>query len=188
MKTNQKQLKLIQYGLRPSTVTNLSESQVNSLYKRLNESKEDYCDACDRVKSECVCDKKTETKEQKGTVSVKGADVNKIKTLTDQGINVQVTETEMYEDDGSELDYNVGDTQDPIQKGPTGDGDPNSIQEKEIMEKFESKKQQKYFFAKCGDGKLKNKRNGVKWQKNSLTKPISKSYLKRKNKKLKKVV
>jgi len=62
MKTNQKQLKLIQYGLRPSTVTNLSESQVNSLYKRLNESKEDYCDACDRVKSECVCNKKTETK------------------------------------------------------------------------------------------------------------------------------
>ena len=162
MKTNQKQLKLIQYGLRPSTVTNLSESQVNSLYKRLNESKEDYCDACDRVKSECVCDKKTETKEQKGTVSVKGADVNKIKTLTDQGINVQVTETEMYEDDGSGLDYNVGDTQDPIQKGPTGDGDPNSIQEKEIMEKFESKKQQKYFFAKCGDGKTKEQKKWCK--------------------------
>ncbi len=144
MKTNQKQLKLIQYGLRPSTVTNLSESQIESLYKRLNESKEDYCDSCDRVKSKCVCGKKTETKEQKGTVSVKGADVNKIKTLTDQGINVQVTETEMTEDNGSELDYNLGDTQDPIQKGPTGDGDPNSIQEKEIMEKFESKKQQKY--------------------------------------------
>jgi hypothetical protein len=162
MKTNQKQLKLIQYGLRPSTVTNLSESQVNSLYKRLNESKEDYCDACGRFKSECVCNKKTETKEQKGTVSVKGADVNKIKTLTDQGINVQVTETEMYEDDGSELDYNVGDTQDPIQKGPTGDGDPNSIQEKEIMEKFESKKQQKYFFAKCGDGKTKEQKKWCK--------------------------
>jgi len=162
MKTNQKQLKLIQYGLRPSTVTNLSESQIESLYKRLNESKEDYCDSCDRVKSKCVCGKKTETKEQKGTVSVKGADVNKIKTLTDQGINVQVTETEMTEDNGSELDYNLGDTQDPIQKGPTGDGDPNSIQEKEIMEKFESKKQQKYFFAKCGDGKTKEQKKWCK--------------------------
>ena len=39
MKTNQKQLRLIQHGLRPSTVTNLSESQVNSLYRRLTESK-----------------------------------------------------------------------------------------------------------------------------------------------------
>jgi len=44
MKTNQKQLKLIQYGLRPSTVTNLSESQVNSLFRRLTESKGDKCD------------------------------------------------------------------------------------------------------------------------------------------------
>jgi hypothetical protein len=171
MKTNQKQLKLIQYGLRPSTVTNLSESQVNSLFRRLTESKGDKCGCgCDKETCTCgpdckKCDcgrKKVETKEQKGTVIVKGPDVNKIKTLTDQGINVQVTETEMLEDDGSELDYNLGDTQDPTQKGPTGDGDPNSIQEKEIMEKFESKKQQKYFFAKCGDGKTKEQKKWCK--------------------------
>jgi hypothetical protein len=56
-----------------------------------------------------------------------------------------------------------GDTQDPIQKGPTGDGDPDSLQEyKNLAEKFESKKQQKYFFAKCGDGKTKEQKKWCK--------------------------
>ena len=41
MKTNQKQLKLIQHGLKASTVTRLSESQVDILFNRLNESKKE---------------------------------------------------------------------------------------------------------------------------------------------------
>ena len=36
------------------------------------------------------------------------------------------------------------------------------MQENEIGEKFESKKQQKYFFAKCGDGKTKEQKKGCK--------------------------
>jgi hypothetical protein len=36
------------------------------------------------------------------------------------------------------------------------------IEEKEIDEKFESKKQQKYFFAKCGDGKTKEQKKWCK--------------------------
>ena len=36
------------------------------------------------------------------------------------------------------------------------------FEEKEIDEKFESKKQQKYFFAKCGDGKTKEQKKWCK--------------------------
>jgi hypothetical protein len=36
------------------------------------------------------------------------------------------------------------------------------MEEKEIDEKFESKKQQKYFFAKCGDGKTKEQKKWCK--------------------------
>jgi len=37
-----------------------------------------------------------------------------------------------------------------------------ALQSKEVTEKFESKKQQKYFFAKCGDGKTKEQKKWCK--------------------------
>ena len=182
MKTNQKQLKLIQYGLRPSTVTNLSESQVNSLFRRLTESKEEYCDACDRVKSKCVCGEKKETKEQVTSVTEPQKQSFKIgpsggnlpnnpsgkgyqfKKNTDGTMTATPMESEMTEDMDAQMDWLMkGKTQDPVQTGPTGDGDEDSIQEeKDLMEKFESKKQQKYFFAKCGDGKTKEQKKWCK--------------------------
>jgi hypothetical protein len=140
MKTNQKQLKLIKYGLKPSTVTNLSESQVNTLFKKLLESK----------------------KENKEQIVVK--DPKKALDMQKMDPNAKIEVTETDEEMGSELDYNFGDTQDPVQKGPTGDDDLDSIQEeiKRLTEKFESKKQQKYFFAKCGDGKTKEEKKWCK--------------------------
>jgi hypothetical protein len=164
MKANQKQLKLIKYGLKPSTVTNLSESQVNTLFKKLLESK------------------KEESKEQVTTVTEPAKPSFKIgpsggnipnnptgkgyqfKKNTDGTMTATPMESEVTEDNGSELDYNLGDTQDPKQKGPTGDGELDSIQEeiKRLTEKFESKKQQKYFFAKCGDGKTKEQKKWCK--------------------------
>jgi hypothetical protein len=163
MKTSQKQSQLIKDGLKPSTVTNLSESQVNLLFKKLLESKK-------------------ETKEQITTVTEPAKPSYKIgssggnlpnnpsgkgyqfKKNTDGTMTAIPMESEMSEDIGSELDYNVGDTQDPIQQGPTGDDDLDSIQEeiKRLTEKFESKKQQKYFFAKCGDGKTKEQKKWCK--------------------------
>ena len=154
MKTNQKQLKLIQYGLKPSTVTSLNESQVNSLYKKLLESK-----------------KETKEQTQVTTQVYDSKDKNQMSKLNQmlkdptklQGQNIQVKETEMSEDMDSQMDWLMrGKTQDVVQTGPTGDGDPDSIQEKEMMEAFESKKQQKYFFAKCGDGKTKEQKKWCK--------------------------
>jgi len=169
MKTNQKQLKLIQHGLRPSTVTNLSESQVNSLYRRLTESKSKKCGCgCDKETCTCgpdckKCDcgrQKKETKEDTNEkVMVSGKNTAEVEKLKQTG-----TTFEVYEDTDSEMEWLMkGDTQDPIQKGPTGDGDPDSLQEyKNLAEKFESKKQQKYFFAKCGDGKTKEQKKWCK--------------------------
>ena len=45
---------------------------------------------------------------------------------------------------------------------PVGGGKFVANEEKEIDEKFESKKQQKYFFAKCGDGKTKEQKKWCK--------------------------
>jgi hypothetical protein len=146
MKANQKQLKLIKYGLKPSTVTNLSESQVNTLFKKLLESK------------------KEESKEQ---IVVKDPKKALEMQKMDPNAKIEVTETdeEMTEDMDAEINMAMsGITQDPKQKGPTGDGKLDSIQEeiKRLTEKFESKKQQKYFFAKCGDGKTKEQKKWCK--------------------------
>ena len=169
MKTNQKQLRLIQHGLRPSTVTNLSESQVNSLYRRLTESKSKKCGCgCDKETCTCgpdckKCDcgrQKKETKEDTNEkVMVSGKNPDEVEKLKQTDATFEV-----YEDTDSEMEWLMkGDTQDPIQKGPTGDGDPDSLQEyKNLAEKFESKKQQKYFFAKCGDGKTKEQKKWCK--------------------------
>lgn len=145
MKTNQKQLKLIQYGLKPSTVTNLSESQVNTLYKKLLESN-------------------GETNEKVMVSSKNQAEIDKLK---------QTGSTfEVYEDEEDPMDFEKGErTQDPHQVGPDSDdgfknyGDGTGELEEEykrLMEKFESKKQQKYFFAKCGDGKTKEQKKWCK--------------------------
>lgn len=147
MKNNQKKLHLIKYGIKPSIVSNLTESQVNSLFSRLTESKKET---------------KEDTNEK---VMVSGKNQAEIDKLKQTGATFEV-----YEDMDSQMDWLMrGKTQDVPQTGPTGDGDPDSIQEKEMMEefknlyeKFESKKQQRYFFAKCGDGKTKEQKKWCK--------------------------
>jgi hypothetical protein len=79
-----------------------------------------------------------------------GADIGNVNVKTDA--NGNVIATEMTEDDT----LNV--VQDP---DATEDG-MGMFEEKEIDEKFESKKQQKYFFAKCGDGKTKEQKKWCK--------------------------
>jgi hypothetical protein len=75
----------------------------------------------------------------------------------DPNANVQLTtETEVDKDDENKGKV----SQSPVQvQGPDGMGDDSDI---ELQEKFESKKQQKYFFAKCGDGKTKEQKKWCK--------------------------
>ena len=138
MNTNQKKLKLIGHGLKASTLNKLTEGQVDALFSKLQEQV-------------------TTTTKQVKTITVPqniakstGADIGNVNVKTDA--NGNVIATEMTEDDT----LNV--VQDP---DATKDG-MGMFEEKEIDEKFESKKQQKYFFAKCGDGKTKEQKKWCK--------------------------
>lgn len=164
MKTNQKKLKLIQYGLKPSTVTRLDESQVNILFNRLTESKKETKEQASAPTGTTQNVTKTVMKLNPNTeVSVNGSVVS-----NKGGVTTITKEGEMVEDMDSEMDWLMkGDTQDPEQE-PSSDGtddergDSELDEYKTLAEKFESKKQQRYFFAKCGDGKTKEQKKWCK--------------------------
>lgn len=138
MNTNQKKLKLIGYGLRPSTLENLTESQVNLLFGKLQEQVTPV--------SEPV---KTGYK-----VGDKGGNL----PATPKGYNVKKNPDGTFMATPNEQDDTLDVVQDP---DASADG-MGMMEEKEIDEKFESKKQQKFFFAKCGDGKTKEQKKWCK--------------------------
>jgi hypothetical protein len=138
MNTNQKKLKLVKEGIKTSTLNKMTDSQIDVLFSKLQEQV-------------------TTTTKQVKTITVPqniakstGADIGNVNVKTDE--NGNVVATEMTEDDT----LNV--VQDP---DATEDG-MGMFEEKEIDEKFESKKQQKLFFAKCGDGKTKEQKKWCK--------------------------
>lgn len=151
MKNNKKILSLLNHGFKGSLLNNLNETQIDSLYIRLVENKKET-----KEQTQVVTQVFDPTKpDQKAKLNQMLKDPAKL-----QGQNIEVKETE---DEESDINWELtGHDQEPIQKGPTGDGDPDSIQEKELMEKFASQKQQKYFFAKCGNGKTKEEKKWCK--------------------------
>jgi len=118
MKINEKILQLVKNGFKATRLTTLSESQINTLHKRLVESKK-------------------ETKEETQIVTKRfdknnPADIGKLNQMLKNPDTLKNQNVEVKE------------------------GDP------ELSEKFESKKQQKYFFAKCGEGKTKEQKKWCK--------------------------
>lgn len=118
MKINEKILQLVKNGLKATMLTTLSESQINTLHRRLVESKKVTNEETQVVTKRF--DKNNPSDVAKLNQMLKTPD-----TLKNQ--NVEVKEGEQ-----------------------------------EVDEKFESKKQQKYFFAKCGDGKTKEQKKWCK--------------------------
>ena len=117
---NSKLVKLLHEGFSITTLENLNEKQLNVLYRKITEDKGSVRMPADK------------------------ADPAKLKALTDQGINV-----EMSEDMEDPMDFEKGKrTQDPKQVGPDtddgqdeyGDGMPA---ESSLQEKAVSKQQQK---------------------------------------------
>ena len=117
---NSKLVKLLHEGFSMTTLENLNEKQLNVLYRKITEDKGSVRMPADK------------------------ADPAKLKALTDQGINV-----EMSEDMEDPMDFEKGKrTQDPKQVGPNtddgqdeyGDGMPA---ESSLQEKAVSKQQQK---------------------------------------------
>ena len=128
MKTKQKMLKLMEYGLKPKTLSDLSESQINSLYLRLLETKEENKEVVTKTST-------TKTFDPSNDADRKALE----DTLGQKGVPTSV---------------------DPATKKVTV-----VSEEGEIDEKFESKKQQKYFYSKCGDGKTKEQKKWCKMAK-----------------------
>jgi hypothetical protein len=142
MNTNQKKLKLVKEGIKASTLNKMTDSQVDVLFSKLQE----------QVQQTQSATTVTTVGPEGGEVPIKPGQTSVHLKPTGSGKFVANEENEISEDDT----LNV--VQDP---DATEDG-MGMFEEKEIDEKFESKKQQKYFFAKCGDGKTKEQKKWCK--------------------------
>ena len=157
MKTNNRKiLQLINHGFSGNLLSDLNEGQINALHSRLSEQVTNQS-----IQSVGPEGGNIQIDPSKKTLSLT-KDPNKPNTF-------KVSQTESENPD-EEMNWLMkGSTQDPQQKGPSSDDgfgnetDGMDIPEgKELREKFESKKQQKYFFAKCGDGKTKEQKKWCK--------------------------
>jgi len=175
MNTNQKKLKLIKEGFKASTLQYLSDKQINALFNRLQE----------QVSSVVEPAKKGYKIGEKGgnlPAAPKGYNINKNPDGTIMAIPNEQNElgedTVVDKDDEDKGEV----SQDPVQvQGPDGMDDDSDSQ---LQEKFQSKSQQKYFFAKCNDKSQTKKLeiSGVEWLMNLLKIPNLTNYLKRKKK------
>ena len=155
MKTNNRKiLQLINHGFSGSLLSDLNEGQINALHSRLSEQVTTKIEKTTTV--------------PKNIADTTGGAIGNFNVKTDPNGNVIATEIGEGEDE--EMNWLMkGQTQNPQQKGPSSDdgfGDETDgmgmFEDKELQEKFESKKQQKYFFAKCGDGKTKEQKKWCK--------------------------
>ena len=151
MNTNQKKLKLIGHGLKASTLNNLTESQVNILFGKLTESKKENKEAVTQTST-------TTTYDLNAAPDAKAAQ----DALTKKGISSTIDPTTKKMTVMSEDEVEEDDTLKVVQDPDATEDGMGMMEEKEIDEKFESKKQQKYFFAKCGDGKTKEQKKWCK--------------------------
>jgi len=154
MKDNFKKLKLIEGGLKPSTVINLNEKQINILYERMLKSA------------------KKETKEAELSIDPKNPkdlDIAKRKGLMDPTGKIKIQMGEENIDDENSLGKLATQSltgqetpHDETDMAPDGMDDDSDNNRDEMNEKFESKSQQKYFFARCNDKTL-SKKERDKW-------------------------
>jgi hypothetical protein len=147
MKTNDKLLHLLNHGFSGHLLGELNESQVNTLYKKLVESKKENKEATTKTETKTYTDYSSgevSTMKSKGqTINVKDGQVQ---PLPDGGIRVVQEEDDLENDDIS------------LSLGAKGDDDMAlALSNMEITEKFASKAQQKYFWAKGNRSKGKEK-------------------------------
>jgi hypothetical protein len=136
MKTNKKILQLINHGFSNSLLSDLNENQINALYLRLTE----------------------QVTPLPAKPSYKVGEKGGVVPASDKGYSIKknpdntVTATPMEEDT----------TLDVVNDPDASSDGMGMFEDKELQEKFESKKQQKYFFLKCGDGKTQEQKKWCK--------------------------
>jgi hypothetical protein len=139
MKTNNRKiLQLINHGFSGNLLSDLNEGQINALHSRLSEQ---VTTKIEQTKTTTV---------PQNIAKTTGADIGDVNVKTDANGNVIATEI------GEDATLNVVNDPDASVDGM------GMFEDKELQEKFESKKQQKYFFAKCGDGKTKEQKKWCK--------------------------
>ena len=151
MNIEKKILRLLEHGFNTSTLADLKPKQIEALYDRLVEDKE----------------------ENNETVMVSKNNPAEIENLKKTNKTFEVYEDNSPFEKDAEQDYTGQEgPHDASDIAPDGmdddsDNDRNMVgqTESQIEEKFESKKQQKYFFAKCGDGKTKEQKKWCKMAK-----------------------
>lgn len=160
MKNNIKKLKLIEHGFKTNTIMSLSDGQVDALYRRLVESKKSESN-----EAELIIDpnnpKDIEVAKEKGIMGPEG----KIRVPVGEEDNIDsddaLGDLAMQKSTGQETPH---DEKDMAPDGMDDDSDTNRnmMTDGTIKEKFESKSQQKYFFARCNDKTL-SKKERDKW-------------------------
>jgi len=138
MNTNQKKLKLVMEGIKTSTLNKMTDTQVDVLFSKLQEQV-------------------TAVNEPAKTAYKVGEKGGKL-PATPNGYSMTKNDDGTFMAMPNEQDDTLDVVQDP---DASADG-MGMFEEKEIDEKFESKKQQKYFFSKCGDGKTKEQKKWCK--------------------------
>jgi hypothetical protein len=147
MNTNQKKLKLVKEGIKASTLNKMTDSQVDILFSKLQEQ-------VTPVSEPAKTAYKVGNEGGSLPAAPKGYSMKKNSDGTFMAMPNEQTEVDKDDENKGEV------SQDPVQvQGPDGMDDDS---DKELQEKFESKKQQKYFFAKCGDGKTKEQKKWCK--------------------------
>jgi hypothetical protein len=142
MNTNQKKLKLVKEGIKTSTLNKMTDSQIDVLFSKLQEQV-----------TQLPAKPSYKVGDKGGTLPPNDKGYAIKKNPADNSVTATPMESKELDEDDT---LNV--VQDP---DATEDG-MGMFEEKEIDEKFESKKQQKYFFAKCGDGKTKEQKKWCK--------------------------
>ena len=165
MKANKKIMELLNHGFSNSLLSNLNERQIDSLHQRLEESKKEN--------KEQITTSATTVQivgPKGGTTTIGGKPVTM--TPTSAGMSIKV-ESEMNEDDDTDIALALQSKETSEQESKDEDAllamnDPEmavTIGAQDLGEKFESKKQQKYFWYKCGDGKTKEQKKWCKMAK-----------------------
>ena len=138
MKSKDHVLNLLSHGFKFDTIARLNEAQVRVLSEKI--SKEEN--------KEQVTKKMTTTYEIPAqTAKTTGADIGGVNIKVEPSGVVKATEI------GEDETLNVN-------RDPDGTNDGMGI-----FEKFESKSQQRLFYARCGNGKTKTEKKWCKWAK-----------------------
>jgi hypothetical protein len=152
MKANKKIMELLNHGFSNSLLSSLNERQIDSLYQRLDESKKEPKEVVQSTS--LTYDPKVDAAELDKALTSK--------TYKSAGVDKTTGKVTLsMEEETSEQDSEYDDVLFAM-------NDPDmaaSLTGIELGEKFESKKQQKYFWYKCGDGKTKEQKKWCKMAK-----------------------